>query len=260
MSDITHLYCAVTSRELPQLSSWGFSPALLAYRISPQMQLLRSCPPVELGGGLLVLSSPGLLLSFDPFPLCRQILQECRLRGAGGVMADWEELTPPLLQLTQCLARELPRFGLQLFVPERCAGLSDQCRVLISSALSGGTLETRLKDALGRFGPQRTALALERVQRDFALPCPDGQGRELKTEALQAFIRQRRPSIYWSEEYRARYFTYWDGAQVHFVLYDDGQTLVKKLELAKELGLRYIIVPWQEIAGQAAQVRRLFGS
>lgn len=259
MSDTTHLYCAVTHQELSQLSPYGFFPALLAYRISPQLQLLRSCPPVSLAKGLMVLSVRDPLPTADPYPLCCQIVQECRMRGAAGVLADWEELSPPLWRLTQYLSQELPRFGLQLFVPEGCGSLSEQSRVLISSALSGGTLETRLREALSRWGSQRTALALERVQKDFILPCPDGQGRELDTNALQTFIRQRRPSIYWSEEYRARYFTYHDGARVHFVLFDDGPTLVKKLELAKQLGIRHIIVPWREISGQGTEVRRLFG-
>ncbi|MBQ5620072.1 MAG: hypothetical protein IIU94_03780, partial [Alistipes sp.] len=45
--------------------------------------------------------------------------------------------------------------------------------VLISSALSGGTLEHRLTQALSRFGPERTVLALERAAEGYGVTFVD---------------------------------------------------------------------------------------
>lgn len=47
---------------------------------------------------------------------------------------------------------------------------------MISSALSGGSLRQRLEEAVERYGPQRTTLAVERVAEDFFLPPQPGRG------------------------------------------------------------------------------------
>ena len=58
----------------------------------------------------------------------------------------------------------------------------------------------------------------------------------------------RRPAVYWSSELCARYFTYRAGDGVHFVLFDDGASLQKKLELAHRLGIRHVCAAWSEIS------------
>ncbi len=47
----------------------------------------------------------------------------------------------------------------------------------------------------------------------------------------------------------ARYFTYMSRESgAHFVLFDDGATLRRKLEAAQSLSIRTVLAPWQEIA------------
>ena len=59
----------------------------------------------------------------------------------------------------------------------------------------------------------------------------------------------RRPQVYFSDELCARYFTYCvpaDGA--HFVLFDDGATIRKKLQVARSLGVKYALLAYPETA------------
>ena len=123
--------------------------------------------------------------------------------------------------------------------------LLPHAQVCISSALSGGTLVQRLREAQERFGRDRVVLALQRVAEDFFLPSPTGSGTPLTQEELRERIQQRQPSIFFSHELCARYFTYMSRESgAHFVLYDDASTLAKKLQVARsldaaeELGLR----------------------
>ena len=259
MAQISVFYCVVSPEALSKVTSSGFSPALLGYRLGERLQLFRSGPPAAVSGGLLVLSAGSDLPEGDFAPLIQQIIRECRARGASGLLADWEAVTPRLSQLTQFLARQLNQYGLALYVPEEYGLVSPQTRVLISSSLSGGTLELRLREALEQWGPNRAVLALERMREDFPLPCLSGKGKTVSEERLNTFLRQQRPQVYWSEEFCARYFTYREGNRVHFVLFDDGPSLLKKLELAGRVGFRTAIAPWQEISGQASEIQALLG-
>ena len=59
---------------------------------------------------------------------------------------------------------------------EAYAPFSDSAIALIPSALSGGSLQQRLQEAVERFGAARVALAVERVAEDFFLPSPPARG------------------------------------------------------------------------------------
>ena len=127
--------------------------------------------------------------------------------------------------------------------------------MLVSSALSGGSLRQRLEEALERFGGGRMALALERVAEDFFLPSPTGSGQPLSQEELSARMEQLRPSVFFSGELCARYFTYMSRESgAHFVLFDDGDTLRRKLEVARSLGIHTFLLPWQEAAPHLEQL------
>lgn len=254
MSQFPALFCAVSPDALSQLQPYPMTPVLLAYRLGPGPKLLRSCGPIQVRGGLLAISQGDAPLTGDAAYFCRQAVQECQTRGAVGVLADWDQFSRSCYQLTRQLGHSLERVGLSLYVPEAYAGVTDKASVLISSALSGGSLEVRLKEALERYGPERTVLALQRMGEDFVLPSPSGRGAPLSPQALAQLRRQRRPSVYWSSELCARYFTYRVNNEVHFVLFDDGICLRKKLELAGRLGIRRAIAAWEEISGCVREV------
>ena len=133
------------------------------------------------------------------------------------------------------LAELCRRYGRALFVPERCGHAVADARVVVSTALSGGTLRRRLEEICRRFGAQRLALDLACVRADFSLPAPYGDGAALSAQQLAA-LRGQRP-VFFSPELCARYFTYGEGGMTHFVLFDDADTLRRKMSLAAELGI-----------------------
>ena len=110
--------------------------------------------------------------------------------------------------------------------------------VLVSSAVSGGTLAWRLERAIERYGRDRVLPALERTAMDFPLPAPGGCGTPLSQLQLQQKIREHSPTVHFSSALCARYFLYRDThALPHFVLFDDIFSFRQKLHLLRSLGL-----------------------
>ena len=165
-----------------------------------------------------------------PGPFCQEVTRECAARNFSGVVCDFEAgRLPPLEETVAQLGNECSRRGWNLLVPEHYASCSPHAQVMISSALSGGSLELRLEEARQRFGRERVVLALQRSAEDFFLPSPTGGGRPLTQEQLHRLMEERSPSVFFSRELCARYFTYMSrDSGAHFVLFDDDQTLVKK--------------------------------
>ena len=117
--------------------------------------------------------------------------------------------------------------------------------MLLCTALSGGTLEGRLNQAASRYGAEHLALDLQRLAMDFPVPCPSGQGTVLTRSQLAA-LAAGRPTFY-SDALCARYFTLTRQGQTHFVLFDDARTLRRKLDLARQLGIRDALVMLPEV-------------
>ena len=119
-------------------------------------------------------------------------------------------------------------------MPERYGAHAPHSRVMIPSALSGGSLQKRLEEALERFGESRVVLALEKRAEDFYLPSPTGSGQPLNDQELAELKRRLSPSVFFSGELCARYFTYMSRENgAHFVLFDDGDTLRHKTEVRR---------------------------
>lgn len=235
---------------LPQARETGLTIGHMAYRVGRGPHLFRSGVPVPLRSGLMVVDNKGFDGQGDPGILCQEILRECGARGFRGVICDFQGQPLPLLErvVTQ-LDELLPQKGLTLHVPEVYGICTQKARVLIPSALSGGSLTRRLEEAIHRFGgPERITLALRRVAEDFFLPSPTGCGRPLTQEELAQQIRQQKPSIFFSNELCARYFTYMSRENgAHFVLFDDEMSLRKKLQIIRSLGIHRAVAALTEI-------------
>lgn len=241
-------------RQLPALRGWQATPAHLAYRLGPGPHLFRAGSTAP-KGGLMVVDDQDFDGLGPTGPLCQEIIRECQSRGFSGAVLDFESCLPPLEQVAGHLDEQFARQGWRLFVTERYAPHAPHARVMIPSALSGGSLRRRLEEALGRFGESRTALALEKRREDFFLPSPTGSGQPLTEEELEQLKRRLSPSIFFSGDLCARYFTYMSRENgAHFVLFDDGDTLRHKVEVAQGLGIRTFLAPWDEIAPHAARI------
>ena len=242
----------IPPQQLGEIQNWDLIPAHLAYRIGRGPHLFRSGGALPPHGGVMVLDSRGFDGIGPTDPFCQEVVRECLARSFFGAVLDFEARLPPLEQIAARLDESFFRRGWSLYVPERCGHCAPHARVMISSALSGGSLSLRLEEALERFGRDRVALALEPVSEDFFLPSPTGSGTPLSREDLDRLLDRLRPSVFFSRELCARYFTYTtpDGG-AHFVLFDDGDTLRRKVEVARGLGICAFLLPWAHLREHA---------
>lgn len=224
------LYLAAAPCYLPEARRWGLPIAHAAYRIDSGGRLAALALPPDVRGGLLLVTGTDCSSPPQPEALARDILQECLHRQYTGVVLE-PVLPRPAVAALSALCR---RYGRTLHLPERSGTDADAC-VVVSTALSGGTLRRRLEEVCRSFGPRRIALDLACVRADFSLPAPYGDGTALTAQQLTA-LQEQRP-VFFSPELCARYFTYGQGGMTHFVLFDDADTLRRKMSLAAELNI-----------------------
>lgn len=227
---------------------YGLIPAHMAYRIGNGPVLLGIRLPDSLKGGLMFLDCAGFDCAGDPLPCLNQILGECRRRDFTGVICDFD--CPPdgcLPQLLSALDSGCVREGRQLYVPEAFARYAPAARVLIPSALTGGTLERRLSSAVERFGSARVVPAVEWLREDLPLPS-EQRGEAISQLTLENQIRRLEPAIFFDRGLCAHYFTYRDpGGQAHFVLFDTPRSIRAKIALARRMELPAILLAEPEL-------------
>lgn len=229
-------YLAAAPELLGRARQFGLPVAHAAYRVDPAGRLAVRELPQQVRGGLLMLSDRGMPASFAADILCRDVMQECQRRGYSGAVLDFDGKPAALtVRLLRQLEDGLSRQRRRLYVPEIWGSYARQATVLICTAISGGTLRQRLEQASRQFAPRPIALDCQRLAMDFLLPSPNGEGAPLTVAQLER-LRQGH-NTYFSPDLCARYFTYRTSAHTHFVLYDDADTLRRKLALGSELGI-----------------------
>lgn len=249
MSDKSKLILAVPPDHTKAAQSTGLLLAHMAYRIGGGPHLFRSNMPVAVRGGLMAIDDTGFDGQGEPTPFCHEVLRECAARGFSGVIGRFEGRPRPLLgQITAGLGELLHKRGMPFYVPEAYGTASDTARVLIPSALSGGSLRQRLQEAAAQYGPGRVALWVERVAEDFFLPSPTGQGTSMTRAELKARLEELSPSVFFSAELCAHYFTYMSKENgAHFILFDDAGSIRKKLQIARSLGITDAVMPYVQV-------------
>ncbi len=230
-------------------SAYGLPVGHMAYRIGPGGYLLRANIPINLRGGLMVIDGSGFNGRTDTNAFCQQVIRECTARAFDGVILDFEGNQEPLLcQIINKLGSLLMRRGWPLYVTEQYGGVSEHARVIIPSALSGGSLNKRITEAVERFGANHVALGIQRTAEDFTLPAPNGCGTPLTREELERRIQSRGASIFFSDELCAHYFTYMSRQSgAHFVMFDNAASIRKKIHIAGQFGLCACILAWPEV-------------
>lgn len=243
------LILIVPPQKLPQIQGLNVTTAHQAYRIGRGPHLFRSGDSVPVRGGLMVMDCRGLEGQGESGVLCDEVVRECAVRGFQGAVCDFERRGDAFLEkVLRELGERLSRRNWRLYVPEWYARCSPHARVMISSALSGGSLTRRLEEAVETYGASRVTLAIQRVAEDFFLPSPSGSGTPLSRRELSELMERLEPSVFFSNELCARYFTYMDRTSgAHFVLFDDGDTIRKKLQVARGLGILTAIAALDEV-------------
>ena len=181
----------------------------------------------------------------------REIASECARRGLTAALAGFGH--SPALEMAR-FCDGLLRLGVQPILTENAWQDGCGAEMLVSSALSGGELQSRIEEALARC--PGLCLDLERLCRSFPLPCPDGEGEELSRQELASLLRRGAKPGY-SRELGCKAFTAQVKGEMRFILYDDRETLCKKVHLAASLGVRrgFLLYPeWSaEDASAAAE-------
>lgn len=236
------IYLAVTPGQYQTAAAHTRSLAHAAYRIGPGSVLLRQDLPQQVRGGLLSVSDRAAPLIEAPEQLCAAALRECRRRSYAGVVLDFEAPpTPKRRQFAEMLAGKTT-----LYVPERYR--TPGAVVLIGTAVSGGNFRQRLQEAAEQFGAGHMALDVERLRMDFTLPARNGTGVPLTGAELKALMDRERPAVFFSRDLCARYFTYLKGREIHFVLFDDAETLLEKLRFGRQLGCQAAFLLYPEVS------------
>ena len=239
-------YLAVTPDHLENALRYTNRVAHVAYKIDNNGTLTCCDLSPQVKGGMMVLSDGDGCVIEDPTALCRAVWRECAARGFGGVVADFElPISEQRCTFLNQLCGILRRNGRRLFVPEIYGCEVKGAIVLICTAISGGTLRERLEEAAGRFAG-RVALDLQRVRMEFPLPCPTGEGCALTKETLCEFLKEE-PKVFFSEDLCAKYFVRICGCEPRFVLFDDAQTLHRKLRLAQGIGISTAFIMYPEV-------------
>ena len=184
----------IPPQQLRSIQGWNAQPAHLAYRVGRGPHLFRAGGSVPLRGGVMVVDGQGYDGTGPIGPFCQEMASECALRGFSGAVLDFDRRLPPLEQLAGQLDRLFAQRGLQLYVPEAFGHCVAHGRVILSSALSGGSLAQRLEE-WGRRGIVTaraardnrgllTSVAPERVREELTkLLCGQNAGRVLEDYA-----------------------------------------------------------------------------
>ena len=250
---------------LSRACSHGLPVAHMAYQVGRSFHLFRANIPLGLRGGLMVLGdgsastegneTPGTpsptkgadALTGTPETLAAEIIRECIHRGFDGVVLAFERTSPQLHAAAAVLSGRLGRQGGALYLPESYADDSDWAKILIPTAISGGSLTARLREVISHYGQERICLDIERIRMDFCLPAEGEGGRQLTAKELYALTSAQNPQSYFSQDLAAYYFTYQDEHGSHFVLYDDAGSIRKKLFLAQKLGIDHAMLFYPEV-------------
>ena len=242
------IFLAVTPDKQRTASQYTDRLAHMAYQVGREGHLTRQALLARTFGGLMVLGDRDWDAVRDTAQLCREVWRECGNRNYCGVAADFEQPpSPDRVSFLEALGRVLARNRKQLFVPEEYGRRVTSAQVLVCTALSGGSLRQRLEEAGQTFGQKRLALDLQRLRMSFPLPCPSGEGKALSGEELEEMMAQRQPSVFYSGDLCAKYFTSTQEGESRFVLFDDAGTLRRKMQLGRELGVTTGLLMYPEV-------------
>lgn len=249
MRSKTQVILTVPPAQSRAASRLGLPLAHTAYRVGGGPHLFRANMPVAVRGGLMAVDDAGFDGLGQALPFCHEVMRECAARGFDGVICSFRPRPLPVLgQIVTQLGELMHRQGWPLYVPEAYARFSDTARVLIPTALSGGSLRQRLAEAAEQYGADRVALDVELVRQDFFLPSPTGQGVPMTGEELAQKMEALSPSVFFSNELCAHYFTYMSRQNgAHFVLFDDAGSIRKKLQTARSLGITSAVLAYPQV-------------
>jgi hypothetical protein len=223
--------------------------AYTIYRIGRDGHLYRADTEKLPSGGVMVLDDGGNPFSGSPVLLAGEAMREASARRCSGILLDLSksQSNQPGV-LASLLSSECKKHSIRLFVPEHLAQSSDQAIILVETAISSGSLQRNLHGAVTKYQAERVALDIERIRLDITLPSTDGQGQPLSAAELKSLMVRYGARSFFSPELCAWYFNYRVEGKLHFVLYDDLESIRRKITLASRFGISRAILYYPEVS------------
>lgn len=248
------IYIAYTPADYRAVFATTLPLCHMAYEMGSGRHLMRRGVGQNVRRGLLLFTdSPWFEGGNDDF--CKELIRECTSRAYEGAVADFEEeVNRDKATLLMAAADVLSSRKLNLYVPESYGMAVPNAKVMISSAISGGTLNQRLTEAITRYGEGRVVLEVQRLTMDFSLPSPNGLGRDLTAEELNTIMHENGAESFFSNDLCAHYFTYRSDNEHHFVIYDTAASIKRKLDTAASAGISTAFVLWSEVADWIGEI------
>ena len=173
----------------------GLTPAHLAYRVGSGPHLFRTQLPATLKGGIMVLEHRGFDGAGQAETFCQEVIRECAVRSFQGLFCDFDipAVIPVLERAVTLLAPAFQKRSWSLYVPQGYAANAPGAKVVVPTALSGGSLRHHLREAIDAYGLERVALGLQWSCEDFSLPAREGSGVPLSWNELKSFAPKTPP-------------------------------------------------------------------
>lgn len=256
MADTMNLILAAPPNLLKSAASFGYPIAHMAYKIGHSPYLYRSDIAESVKNGIMAVDARELIPSPAEGQLVSEILKECEFRQFSGILLDIEQdKVSSAASFCRRLSEAAENSGLDLYITEAAAAHAKSAKVLVETAISGGTITERLKGAVSKYGAGRIALDIERVRMDFTLPSYEGKGEPLTAEQLERLLRQRHSPSFFSKDLCAHYFTYRNKDTAHFVLYDNALSIRRKMAIAGKMGIETVFLFYPEVRNILNEIR-----
>lgn len=201
-------------------------------------------PLTTSGDWLGILDQGGTVRSPEAFAASACSLAQSR--SCQGILAEFAR--PTLSDTVAALDQYASRLHLSCIVPLSQQEHAPNSLYLVDTAISGGSLKRRLSHLIEQLGTQRLVIQLVRSCAAFPIPSADADGIPLRPSDIDVLCQTYGAVPFFSHELCAKYFTYTDDGQPHFVLFDDRETLHAKRELLDSLGLTRQILAFSDAA------------
>lgn len=235
------IYCALPFGESIEMQDHfhkvrpqSFLPAHMIYRIRGT-RLYYASGAANRSGGVMVIGTSTYSGGGPADGLLDDIASELKARDFEGIVLDnGGEMSALQTTLAARIVSALRPFP--VYLPEQLSSVVAGSVAMVQTALSGGSLERHLAIAVEQYGAQHVAIECDRVRMDFTLPAKSGAGKPIDAEQLKR-LRSKHGHAFYSDELYTKYFTYKSGSTRHMVLYDDRESMRRKLTLAEHLGI-----------------------
>lgn len=204
--------------------------------------------------GLMYLSDYGIenYKELDIPRLSMDILSECRSKRYSSIFFDFENRQS--MELMRSIGQLAIRNGIVVFIPVSFAGCVQNAKLVVPSAISGGSFEQMLREYKTKYGEENLCLDIIRICQDFTMPSYMPEGKSLTNDEFDNLMNEYSPSSFFSKDLCSKYFTYRCDGEYHFVIYDDATTATAKLEIADSLGFYAAFILWSDFGDDVRHI------